>query len=83
MCGHDELYLGVRQEGQLRARTQDLGPDKLYLVNGTENVDVAGILSPQTLLTVTSSIQEIGRVDVGDVFQESKSDPVQKTVSVI
>jgi hypothetical protein len=81
--GHDELCPGVEQEGELRAQTQDLELDKQYLVNGTENVDVAGILFLQTLLTVTSSIQEIGRVDVDDVFQETKSNLFQKMMSVI
>jgi hypothetical protein len=81
--GHDELCPGVEQEGQLWAQTQDLEPDKQYLVNGTENVDVAGILFLQTLLTVTSSIQEIGCVDVDDVFQETKSNLFQKMMSVI
>ena len=61
-----------------------LGPvDKPYLVNRTENVHDAGILFHQTLLTVTSSNQIGGLGDVGDAFQETQSDPVQKAVSVI
>jgi len=71
------------EQGQLR-RTQDLGPvDKPYLVNRTENVHDAGILFHQTLVTVTSSNQIGGLGDVGDAFQETQSDPVQKAVSVI
>lgn len=85
MRAHGLLGPRVKQQGRqlLRARTQDLGPDKPYLVS-TENVHDAGILFPQTLLTVTSSNQEIGGLgDVGDAFQETQSDPIQKAVSVI
>jgi hypothetical protein len=47
----------------------------------TQNLDDAWMLFPQTLLTVSSSNQEIGRVrDVGCAFQESD---LQKTVFVI
>ena len=72
------LGLGLEQ-GQL----QDLGLDKLCLVNRTKNVHDAGILFPQTLLMVTSSNQIGGLGDIGNAFQDTQSDPIQKTVSMI